>query len=81
MNELNDTQKAKVQRFVIDPVTSEAVYSVLLRSFLKKRTDEDTTMKAARFIATELLVEGWKELQKYRVQTEKNGSTIEQVGM
>ncbi len=81
MNNLNETQINKVQRFIIDPVVSEAVYMVLLKSFLKKRGDEDTNMKAARFLATELLEEGWKELQKLKVEMEENGSVTRQVGL
>jgi len=81
MRDLNETEKAKVQRFMMDAVLSSAVYDVLLQSFLKKRGDESTEMKAARFIATELLEEGWKNLDRYKLEIEENGPVKRQNGL
>lgn len=63
---MNETQKIKIQRFLSDEILVGAVYEILNRSFLKRREGEDVEMKAARFIATELLTEGWRELEKFK---------------
>ena len=81
MQELTDAQKMRLQRFMGDPVTPGAIHQVLMTTYLKKRADEDTNMKAARFLALELLEEGWKELEKYQVEIENNGSTTRQIGL
>jgi hypothetical protein len=78
---MNETQIAKIQRFLMDEVMNSAVQQVLLKSFLKRRPNEDTAMKAARFIATELLEDAWKELERHTPDNEENGSKHRQIGI
>lgn len=59
----------------------KAVHSVLLNSFLKRRDGEDTEMKAARFLATELLADAWKELERMKAKEEKEVANSGQVGL
>jgi hypothetical protein len=79
MDEL--TKKSKIERFLHDRTMSEAVYGVLLESFLKRKGGEDTEMKAARFIATELLEEGWATLERYKSDTESREMGIKQIAL
>lgn len=63
-----------------DNIMSEAVKSVLLESFMKKR-DGDVHTKAAQMMAIDLLHDGWKELE---LQLKKSGHEPEkrrQVGL
>lgn len=78
---LTETERAKVQQLMMDPITPRAIYKVLLTSFLKKKVGEDTHMKAARFVATELLEDAWKILESYQVENENNGSMTRQIGL
>ena len=75
------TKKAKIDRFLADKAMTSSVYDVLLSSFLKRKTNEDTEMKAARFVATELLEEAWKELEKYKNEKEKVDKLTGNVGL
>ena len=63
---MNAEQQAQIKAFISNPSLSDAVASLLTRHFLKKRGDEDVNMKAARFIATELISEAWLEMEKYK---------------
>ena len=65
---MNDTQKDKINRFINDPTMSEAVYSVMLASFLKPRGDKDVQFLAASRIAIDLLEDSWKELRKLKIE-------------
>ena len=65
---MNNEQKAQIGQFMNNRGMSEAVSSLLTKYFLKKRGEEDVNMKAARFIATELLSEAWLEMEKYRAE-------------
>lgn len=58
-------KQAKLKQFSDDKNLQSAVYEVLQNVFLKKKSGEDVQMKAARFIAVELLQEGQTEMTKY----------------
>lgn len=59
---MNQTQLEKVARFMTDKAMSEAVYLLIQRAFLKKKDGEDVELKAARFMALNLLDEAWRDL-------------------
>lgn len=61
-----------LKQFINNPVLSETIKSELLRCFLKRKSGEDVNIKAARFIATELLQEAWQELETYKVSRAGN---------
>lgn len=63
---MNETGKDKLKRFTNDIIMSEAVYEVLLQSFLKPKKSADVHEKAASFIAIEMLQSAWKELERYK---------------
>lgn len=62
----------KIKRFLNDSIMAEAVYGVLLQSFLKQQDRKDIHMLAASRIAIDLLDDAWKELKK-----RKNAEVIE----
>lgn len=60
-------KQEKLKRFANDPVMREAVYEVLLNSFLKKGPNADVYEKASRFIAIGNLGDAWREIERLRV--------------
>lgn len=67
--------KARITRFLNDEGTSQAVYSVLLDTFLKDK-NTDVHMLAAGRLAVDYLQRGWKELEKCReVRRSETGQT------
>lgn len=71
----------KLKRFVYDEVMKTSVYTLLLESFLKKRTDNDIHVLAASRIAVDMLHEAWKELDKYKKNQEEKKQNSGQVGL
>lgn len=59
---------------------NEAVWGVLLSAFMAKR-DGDVNLKAGQMIAIELLHEAWKDLEKYRNETEQEKKELRQIGL
>lgn len=78
---VNDTQKAKIARFLLDTTLSGAVYGVILESFIGKKASQDVNIAAAERIAVDLFRDGWKELEKCRAEEEKVINTLKQVGL
>lgn len=78
---MTEYEIGRLQDFMNDTITSDLVYQQLLQSFLKKRQDEDVTMKAARFIAIELLLETWQELDKVRGKEKHLTKNIGQIAL
>lgn len=77
-----DSQKQeKLKRFCNDTVMSEAVYSVLLRTFLKSQGDADVNVLAAERIAITLLDDAWKELWKFKNTDDFEPKKVVQVGL
>ena len=73
---IDKTKEEKLFRFVNDVVMREAVYNILLQSFLKPKDRTDVNTLAASRIAIDLLQDGWKELQKYKtIQDEEKKNT------
>jgi len=78
---MNDTQKAKLIRFLDDPVMSDTVYQVLRNSFLKSKGQRDVQVLAAERLAIDLLEGGWRELERYKSEDPQGSQTVAQVGM
>lgn len=81
MRALNDTEKAKVARFLLDATLSGAVYNVLLGTFIGKKASKDVNVAAAERIAVDLLNDAWRELEKCRAEEDTVINTITQVGL
>ena len=71
---MNDTEIEKVNNFLNDEVMSNAVYAILLSSFLKPQTEKDVNTLAASRIAIDLLQEAWRELNANRIREEKKST-------
>jgi len=76
MSQLNTE---RLRGFVSDPVTSDAVYELLLQAFMRKRGGS-VEEKAAQMIAIELLQEAWQEMERYKKNSNSN-SIPRQVGL
>lgn len=72
---------AKLRQFSSDTLLQSAVYEVLSDTFLKKKSGEDVQMKAARFVAIELLQEAWPELTKYTLENKSGQEASGNVGL
>lgn len=77
----DDIKKNKLQRFLNDPEMVNAVYGVLLASFIKERPGQDVYVLAASRLAIDLLNVGWNELEKYKLEKESSPPTLKQVGL
>lgn len=67
-----ELRRNKLIGFSNDQAMMEAVYDLLLRSFLKKREYIDISMTAAERIAINLLNEAWEEVKSYRSDNKKD---------
>lgn len=74
-------KQEKIQRFLNDKVMCEAVKSVLLEAFLKKRPDADINVLASSMLAVYSLEDAWKELTKYKNQTGQPKKELDQIGL
>ena len=77
---MNKTQEARLKQFMNDKTLSEAVYDVLLSSFMKKNTG-DVYIQAASKMAIDNLNDSWKELKKYQKEEEVVASIESNVGV
>ena len=71
----------KVRKFLADKDMEGTIHEVLLKAFLKKRSDADVNLKAAQMVAVELLEEGWKELEKLKAEGEQSTPDRVQPGL
>lgn len=62
---MDETKKKKLQQFMSDHLMRDAVYSVLLNTFLKPRSKDVHTL-AAGMLAVNFLDEGWRDLSNYQ---------------
>jgi flagellin-specific chaperone FliS len=78
---MDENQKNKLIRFLNDKITSDAVYDILLRSFLKVPKDRAVENLAASMIAVERLDDAWKELAKLKGEQKAQGEDKLQRGL
>ena len=78
---MNDFQKAKIIKFINDKEMSDAVFQVVLDSFLKKKPNQDVYLLAASRLSVDFLTEGWAELEKHKNQVEEKIAGLKQIGL
>lgn len=79
---MDDVQQAKITKFISDKVMSEAVYEVLLNTFLKPiKGNVDLSILAAQRLAIDGIQEAWKELEKSKPESQKEGKNSSNLGM
>ncbi len=78
---MNETQKAKITRFVQDKLMAETVKDVILKEFLKPSPTMDVQTLAASRIAIDLLNNAFKELDRYAVKEDKKPGGLTQIGL
>jgi len=77
---MDKTKQEKVARFLDDKVMSEAVYGIMLESFLKPK-QKDVQYLAASMIAVESLKDAWKEMEKFKIIRDEEVKRNYQVGL
>lgn len=65
------TKQEKIARFLADKTMSDAVYGVLLDTFLERDTSLDVQTLAAERIAINNLQDAWKVLERYKAESER----------
>lgn len=79
---MNDVEKrGRIVGFLNNKETAEAVYHVLLSTFLKKRERSDVYSLASERLSINLLQEAWKEMENMRAQEDKKTVEEVQIGM
>ena len=63
---MDKTRQEKIKRFLDDRIMSDAVYGVLLDTFLSEKVEQDVNILAASRLAVTFLKEGWKELERFK---------------
>jgi len=63
---MDKTKQEKIKRFLDDRIMSDAVYGVLLDTFLSEKVEQDVNILAASRLAVTFLKEGWKELERFK---------------
>lgn len=77
----DELKKLKIQKFISDEAMSEAVYSVLLKFFLKPKSNAYVNEQAASFMAIGLLQDAWKELEKSMIVGDDEPILTNNVGL
>lgn len=78
---IDDLKRARIERFMNDLVTSDAVYEAVRESFLGRKGAKEIQILAAERLAIDLLSEAWKELKKFRAVEEDDTKITKQVGL
>ena len=79
---MNDLKKAKLERFMRDDQTAQFVYEVIRDSYLSDDTNEkDIQYLAGERIAVSLLNKAWKDLNKYKIESDSSPPQLRQVGL
>ena len=78
---MNDIQENKLQRFINDEIMADAVYQVLLGSFLAERKGADVNVLASCMISVTNLKDAWKEIERYKESTDDDSVKQNNVGM
>lgn len=78
---MDATQQERVSRFMRDEVTSNAVYDLLLLTFLEGTKTTDVNTLAAERIAITLLQEAWRKLERFRTKEKPESQNNRQIGI
>jgi hypothetical protein len=70
----------RVKKFAADPYTSQEVYNFILAQFLKP-VQGDVYIQAASKLAIDALGRAWRELDRLKVQQEKDADVSTNVGL
>lgn len=78
---MDEIQKNKLERFMMDEKMSNTVYLVLQDAFLRNKGQRDVQVLAAERIALDLLDNAWTELSKYKKVENSVAPILRQVGL
>ena len=72
---MTEGQIIKIRRFLADKEMSATIKEILCSNFLKKK-ENDVHILAAQTLAVQSLEDAWKELERYRLDTNKKSESI-----
>jgi len=80
---MDDLTKDKLIKFANDKVMNQAVFNILLNTFIKPKPRAEVGVGglAAARIAINLLTEAWKEVDKYYAINEEKADKPKQIGL
>lgn len=68
---MDPTRRAKIVQFISDQRMNDAVFNVIRDVFLKPGHATDVHFNASRFLALEQLQLAWRELERYKIDADK----------
>ena len=74
-------KEEKIKRFIDDKLLQDAVYGIIMATFLKKKDYADVHVVAAQKIAIDLLQEAWKEMNLLDISTGGEQTSQSNVGL
>lgn len=76
-----DAKEEKLKRFANDKVMNEAVFELILTTFLKPKGNKDVHFLASERLAVDNLSIAWTELDKYKSDSESESKTAGNIGV
>ncbi|MES2224145.1 MAG: hypothetical protein V4469_04410 [Patescibacteria group bacterium] len=78
---MNEIEKNRLERFVMDQVSVDAVYKLLFNSFLKSKGQRDVQIMAAERLAIDFLDDAWEELLKFKPESKPTAAGVKNPGL
>lgn len=68
---MNETQIAKIRRFLADKEMQETIKGVLTSKFLEKKNNSDVHILASQTLSVQFLEDAWREMERYKQEEKK----------
>lgn len=78
---MNDYELDKIQKFANDDLMSKTVFKFLLESYIQDKPSQDVYVLAASRLAINLLKQGFKDMEKFKVNTEEVSKVMKNIGV
>ena len=79
---MTQLQKDKIARFLEDTLLSDTIRDILLENALNQPIKQyEIHYLAAQRLAIDIIRESWKEMERYRSQSEKKETTARNIGL
>lgn len=77
----NNLKQSKITKFLQDESMSRAVYESVAESFSKDTGERDVQVLAAKQLALIYLAKAWKDIERFKIELDKEKSKFNQVGL
>lgn len=78
---MDDVKKNKIIKFINDKTMSDAVYDMLLNTFLTSKMPRDVYILASERLSIDRLRDAWKEIERYKETDEEKIKNPNNVGL